>query len=64
MENNQNDETIKEILEEDHTEIKNGGKKKSCLVRALIFIILLTVIFFSFIYVQQYRVELVFVARL
>ena len=58
MENNQNDETIKEILEEDHTEIKNGGKKKSCLVRALIFIILLTVIFFSFIYVQQYLLDL------
>jgi len=58
MENNQNDETIKEILEEDHTEIKNGGKKKSCLIRVLFFIILLTVIFFSFIYVQQYLLDL------
>ena len=58
MENNPNDETIKEILEEDHTEIKNGGKKKSCLVRALILIILLIVIFFSFIYVQQYLLDL------
>jgi len=58
MENNPNDETIKEILEEDHTEIKNGGKKKSCLVRSLILIILLTVIFFGFIYVQQYLLDL------
>lgn len=58
MENNPNDETIKEILEEDHEEIKNGGKKKSCLVRSLILIILLTVIFFSFIYIQQYLLDL------
>ena len=53
-----NDETIKEILEEDQTEIKNGGKKKSCLVRALIFIILLAIIFFGFIYIQQYLLDL------
>lgn len=58
MENVPNDETIKEILEEDHVEIKNGGKKKSCLVRALILIILLIIIFFSFIYVQQYLLDL------
>ena len=58
MENNQNNETIKEILDEDHTEINNYGKKKSCLVRALILIILLTVIFFGFIYVQQYLLDL------
>ena len=58
MDNNPNDETIKEILEEDQIEIKNGGKKKSCLVRALIFIIMLTVIFFGFIYVQQYLLDI------
>ena len=58
MDNNPSDETIKEILEEDQTEIKNGGKKKSCLVRVLIFIILLVVIFFGFIYVQQYLLNL------
>ena len=58
MENIPSDETIKEILEEDHAEIKNGGKKKSCLVRALILIILLIVIFFSFVYVQQYLLDL------
>jgi len=58
MENIPSDETIKEILEEDHAEIKNGGKKKSCLVRALILIILLIVIFFGFVYVQQYLLDL------
>ncbi len=58
MDNNPNDATIKEILEEDQTEIKNGGKKKSCLVRALVFTILLAIIFFGFIYVQQYLLDL------
>ena len=53
-----NDETIKEILEEDQTEITNGGKKKSCLMRALIFIILLAVLFFGFVYIQQYLLDL------
>jgi hypothetical protein len=58
MDNNPNNDTIKDILEEYQTEIKNGGKKKSCLVRALIFIILLAVIFFGFIYVQQYLLDI------
>ena len=58
MNNNPYDKTIKEILEEDQTETKNGGKKKNCLVRVLIFIILLAVIFFGFIYVQQYLLNL------
>jgi len=58
MNNNPYDETIKEILEEDQTEIKNSGKKKSCLVRAIIFIIMLAVIFFGFIYVQQYLLDI------
>ena len=58
MDHNPNDETIKGILEEDHIEIKNGGKKKSCLMRAIIFIIMLTVIFFGFIYVQQYLLDI------
>jgi len=58
MYNNPNDETIKEILEEDQIEIKNGGKKKSCLLRAIIFIIMLAVMFFGFIYVQQYLLDM------
>ncbi len=58
MDNNPNYETIKEILEEDRIEIKNGGKKKSCLLRAIIFIIILTVVFFGFIYVQQYLLDI------
>jgi len=58
MDNNPNDETIKEILDEDQIEIKNGGKKKSCLVRTIIFIIILAVIFFGFIYVQQYLLDI------
>ena len=58
MYNNPNDETIKEILEEDQFEIKNSRKKKSCLVRAIIFIIMLAVIFFGFIYVQQYLLDI------
>lgn len=58
MYNNPNDETIEEILEEDQIEIKNGGKKKGCLLRAIIFIIMLAVIFFGFIYVQQYLLDI------
>ena len=58
MDHNPNDETIKEILEEDHIEIKNGRKKKSCLMRAIIFIIMLTVIFLGFIYIQQYLLDI------
>ena len=58
MDNDPNNVTIKEILEENQTEIKNGGKKKSCLVRAFIFIIMLAAIFFGFIYVQQYLLDL------
>ena len=58
MDNHPNNETIKEILKEDQIEIKNGGKKKSCLVRAIIFIIMLAVVFFGFIYVQQYLLDI------
>ncbi|MCD6576688.1 MAG: hypothetical protein J7K66_01585 [Anaerolineaceae bacterium] len=58
MDNDQKDETIKEILKEDRTKMKNGRKKKSCLVRSLIFIILLAVVFFGFIYIQQYLIDL------
>ena len=58
MYKNPNDETIEEILEEDQIEIKNGGKKKGCLLRAIIFIIMLAVIFFGFIYVQQYLLDI------
>jgi len=62
MDNNKKDETIKEILTEDQTEIKNSGKNKSCLKRTLIFIILMAVIFFSFIFIQQYILDLEAVA--
>lgn len=58
MDNNPNDETIKEILEEDQIEKKNGGKKKSCLARTFIFIIMLAIIFFGFIYIQQYLLDI------
>ena len=54
----ENDETINEILKEDYTEMKNSGKKKSCLARVLIFLILLALIFFGFVYVQQYLLDL------
>ena len=58
MDNYPSDGTIKEILEEDHIEIKNGGKKKSCFLRVIIFIIMLTVLFFGFIFVQQYLLDI------
>ena len=58
MNNRPNDETIKEILEEDQMEIENRSKKKSCLVRTLFFIIILFVLFFGFIYIQQYLLDL------
>ncbi len=58
MDDYPNNETIKEILIEDQVEIKNGRKKKNCLVRAIIFIIMLTVIFLGFIYIQQYLLDI------
>jgi len=58
MDNYPNEGTIKEILEEDHIEVKNGGKKKSCFLRVIIFIIMLTVLFFGFIFVQQYLLDI------
>ena len=58
MNNNQSDETIKEILKEDQEGIIINIKKKSILVRGLIFIVLLAVLFFGFIYVQQYLLDL------
>lgn len=58
MYNRPNDETIKEILEEDNMEIENRGKKNSCLVRTLFLIITLFVLFFGFIYIQQYLLDL------
>jgi hypothetical protein len=53
MKNNQNDQTIKEILKEEQG--KNGTKprKKSCLMRGFLLLILLTILFFSFIFIQQ-----------
>jgi len=58
MKNDQSDETIKEILKEDQENIVMKTKKKSCLVRGLIFLILLTILFFSFIFIQQYLLDI------
>jgi hypothetical protein len=53
MNNNQNDETLKEILKEDQGNNGIKTRKKSCLVRSFILLILLTILFFSFIFIQQ-----------
>ncbi len=58
MENNPNDETIKEILKEDQEGIVQNKKKKGCLFRGLVFIVLLAIIFFGFIFIQQYLLNL------
>jgi hypothetical protein len=58
MKNNLDDETIIEILKEDQE--NNGIKKKknSCLLRGLIFFILLTLLFLAFIFIQQYLLDI------
>jgi len=53
MDKENQDETIKEILE-----TENGGKNKNFFVRFLIVIILLAVLFFGFVFVQQYMLDL------
>ena len=53
MDKTTQDETIKEILE-----TENGGKKKNFFVRILIVVILLAVLFFGFVFVQQYLLDL------
>jgi len=58
MDNQPYGETMKEILEQDKRDIRNRVKKKSCFVRALFFIIILFVLFFGFIYIQQYLLDL------
>lgn len=56
---NTNNDTIKEILNEDDQEIKNGGKKKrGCFARMLIFFIILLIAFLGFIFVQQYLLDI------
>lgn len=58
MDNQPYGETIKEILEEEQMDTRIRGKKKNCFVRALFFVIILLVLFFGFIYVQQYLLDL------
>ncbi|MDO9546223.1 MAG: hypothetical protein Q7J07_05680 [Pelolinea sp.] len=58
MNNDPRDETIKEILKEDQEEIINGKKKKSCLTHCLILGFLLVIVFFGFIFIQQYLLDL------
>ena len=53
MDKTTQDETIQEILE-----TENGGKKKNFFVRILIVVILLAVLFFGFVFVQQYLLDL------
>lgn len=58
MNHDQNDETIKEILEDDQQEIKKDRKKRSFLIRFLLFICILTSLIFGFIFFQQYLLDL------
>lgn len=54
----QNDETIKQILQDDAFEVKNGKKKNNCLVRFLLFIVLILVIVLGFIFIQQFLLNI------
>jgi len=53
------DDTMEEILMQDEKEIKNNGKKKrGCLFRTLVFLIIGLVGILGFIFAQQYFLDL------
>ncbi len=63
MENKNTDNTWHEILEEENSNARKKGKKKSCFVRFLLILTLLVVFFFGFLYVVQYLADLEAEAR-
>jgi len=58
MENKESDDTIKEILDEDLTQIRKHKRGKGCFLRLLIIAVLLFVGFYGFILFRQKMLDL------
>ena len=58
MENQESDNTIKEILEEDRTDMRKRKRGKGCLLRLLIIAVLLFVGFYGFILFRQKMLDM------
>lgn len=58
MENQESDNTIKEILEEDRTDMRRRKRGKGCLLRLLIIAVLLFVGFYGFILFRQKMLDI------
>jgi hypothetical protein len=58
MENQESNNTIKEILEEDRTDMRRRKRGKGCLLRLLIIAVLLFVGFYSFILFRQKMLDM------
>jgi len=58
MENKEPEDTIKEILEEDRTQIRNHKRGKGCFLRLLIIAVLLFIGFYGFILFRQKMLDL------
>lgn len=58
MNNNTNDETLKEILKEEEKAAENPRKKRGCFFRSLVFLIILLVGILAFVFIQQYFLDL------
>jgi hypothetical protein len=58
MENKESDNTIKEILDEDRTQIRKHKRGRGCFLRLLIIAVLLFIGFYSFILFRQKMLDL------
>jgi uncharacterized protein HemX len=58
MENKESDDTIKEILDEDRTQIRKHNRGKGCLLRLLIIAVILFIGFYGFILFRQKMLDL------
>lgn len=58
MENKESDDTIKEILDEDRTQISKHKRGKGCFLRLLIIAVLLFIGFYGFILFRQKMLDL------
>ena len=58
MENNESDNTIKEILEEDRSQTRKRKRGKGCFLRLLIIAVILFIGFYGFILFRQKMLDL------
>ncbi len=58
MDINTNDDTMNEILMEDEQVISKSYKRRGCLFRTLVFMILLFIGILAFVFIQQYFLDL------